>query len=123
MTSVLQSPAYRAFLRPEEAASLSTVFDGVDVPTLFLGGESDRIVPARALEQAAARVPGSRLEWLARCGHLAPLERSQELLATPPGSTTPWASSRAGARSTRAATACARTAPPIRRGPTPRLRW
>ena len=81
MEAVLQSPAYRGFLTPDEVQGLSTVFDGLTVPTLFVGGESDDLMPASALEAGAARVPGARVEWLARCGHLAPLERSQEMLS------------------------------------------
>ena len=79
----LESHAFRTLLTEADAASLDTVFDGLDrlqIPTLFVGGLEDSIVPRRAVEAAAARVPGSQTEWLARCGHLAHLERAQELL-------------------------------------------
>ncbi|MBX2798084.1 MAG: alpha/beta fold hydrolase [Myxococcales bacterium] len=78
---LLASPAYRGFLDEAEAVSLGTVFDGLTVPTLFVGAVDDRIVPRQAVEAAAERVPDSRIEWLARCGHLAHMERSQELLS------------------------------------------
>ncbi|MEO0604883.1 MAG: alpha/beta fold hydrolase, partial [Myxococcota bacterium] len=76
----LESPAYRNFLTPTDAAALEHQFDGIEVPTLFVGAEQDAILPRRAIEEAAAHVPGSRIEWLARCGHLAHMDRSQELL-------------------------------------------
>ena len=59
-----------------------TAFDGLTVPTLFVAGERDQIIPAAAVEAAVRRVPDARLEWLARCGHFPPIEQSEELLYT-----------------------------------------
>ncbi|MEM6931841.1 MAG: hypothetical protein AAF602_33220, partial [Myxococcota bacterium] len=68
------------FLTPTDAPALERQFDGIEVPTPFVGAEQDAILPRRANEEAAAHVPGSRVAWLARCGHLAHMDRSQELL-------------------------------------------
>jgi 3-oxoadipate enol-lactonase len=56
--------------RPDSTATLGTI----SVPTLFIAGEEDVITPpkdARAMHDA---VLGSRLEMLARAGHLSNLE-------------------------------------------------
>ena len=56
--------------RPDSTATLGTI----TVPTLFIAGEEDVITPpkeARAMQEA---VLGSRLEILARAGHLSNLE-------------------------------------------------
>lgn len=41
------------------------------VPLLLLHGERDSAIPANAVQAAAARVPGARMETLAGLGHLA----------------------------------------------------
>ena len=81
MERVLRSTAYQRFLTAPEVADLGNAFDELTVPTLFVGGESDDIVPRWALETAVEQVPNSRLEWVARASHLVHMERSQELLS------------------------------------------
>jgi len=80
MNDVMTRPAYHSFLAGGGRAAMLTAFDGLTVPTLFVAGERDQIIPAAAVEAAARRVPGARLEWLARCGHFPPVEQSEELL-------------------------------------------
>jgi pimeloyl-ACP methyl ester carboxylesterase len=46
----------------------------VRVPTLVLAGERDALCPVERHEEIRDRVPGARLEVLAGCGHLSPLE-------------------------------------------------
>jgi 2-hydroxymuconate-semialdehyde hydrolase len=80
MNDVITRPAYHSFLAGGGHAAMLTAFDGLSVPTLFVAGERDQIIPAAAVQAAARRVPGARLEWLARCGHFPPVEQSEELL-------------------------------------------
>jgi len=82
METLLASPAYQNYLVDADLELLERQFDAIDVPTLFVGAEQDAILPREAVNAAAACVPGSRVEWLSRCGHLAHMERSSELLAT-----------------------------------------
>jgi pimeloyl-ACP methyl ester carboxylesterase len=80
LAEVLSRPAYRSFLDADAVARLPTLFDGLDVPVLVVGGQSDGIIPRDAFVRAAAAIPGSRLEWLARCGHFPHAECADELL-------------------------------------------
>jgi pimeloyl-ACP methyl ester carboxylesterase len=51
----------------------------VAVPTLVLCGREDRGYPPALSEHLAAAVPGARLAWIEGAGHLAPLERPDEV--------------------------------------------
>lgn len=82
LAEVLSRPAYRSFLQPDDVARLSATFEGLTVPTLVVGGQSDGIIPRDAFVRAAAAIPGARLEWLARCGHFPHVEQTDELLHT-----------------------------------------
>jgi pimeloyl-ACP methyl ester carboxylesterase len=81
LDEALAAPAYRDFWDDAASESAARGFGGLPaVPTLFVAGEADRLVPRTAVEAAAARVPQARVEWLARSGHFVPVERPQELL-------------------------------------------
>jgi pimeloyl-ACP methyl ester carboxylesterase len=45
MAEVLSCPAYHSFLDGAGRAAMSTAFDNLHVPTLFVAGEQDRIIP------------------------------------------------------------------------------
>jgi 2-hydroxymuconate-semialdehyde hydrolase len=77
---VMSRPAYRAFLDGKGLEAMSSAFDDLRVPTLFVAGLEDRIIPPAAVSAAAARIPGARVEWLARCGHFPPAEQPEELV-------------------------------------------
>ncbi|MCI0581162.1 MAG: alpha/beta fold hydrolase [Chloroflexi bacterium] len=77
---VLNRPAYRSFLEGGGFAAMKTTFDGLTVPTLFVAGENDGIIPAAAVLAAAEAAPQAKVEWLARCGHFPPAEQPQELI-------------------------------------------
>jgi pimeloyl-ACP methyl ester carboxylesterase len=53
----------------------------VDVPTLILWGDSDRIIPPAYADAFASRIPGARVRVLERCGHVPQIECAQEFLA------------------------------------------
>lgn len=80
LTDVLSKPAYRSFLDLKARERMPTIFDELDVPTLFVAGQSDRVIGESAVERAVQAVAGAKVEWLARCGHFAPSERPEELL-------------------------------------------
>ncbi|MFD1645846.1 alpha/beta fold hydrolase [Haloarchaeobius litoreus] len=64
--------------------------DDLDVPTLFVHGRHDEVVPVELAEQAAARAPNAELTVLEDCAHWPPREdpgRMVELLTDFCGST------------------------------------
>ena len=79
---VVTRPAYLSFLSGNGLESMTRIFEGIRVPTLFVCGEMDRIILPEWVRAAAAQVPGARLEMLARCGHFPPAEQPEELVHT-----------------------------------------
>ncbi|GAA1996765.1 alpha/beta hydrolase [Catenulispora subtropica] len=61
--------------------TLAARLAAIDVPTLVLWGESDRIVTTGYGRELAARIPGSRFELILRAGHLPHLERPEATFA------------------------------------------
>jgi pimeloyl-ACP methyl ester carboxylesterase len=61
--------------RPDSRPLLSSI----DCPTLLIGGDDDRVAPPELQREIADGVAGARLEILERCGHLAPLERPDQV--------------------------------------------
>jgi 3-oxoadipate enol-lactonase len=51
----------------------------IDVPVLVLVGEEDRLTPPADSEAMVAALPDARLSRIAGAGHLAPLERPDEV--------------------------------------------
>ena len=49
----------------------------IDVPTLILVGDEDRVTPPALSEELANLIPGSRLERIAAAGHLANAEQPE----------------------------------------------
>ncbi len=50
----------------------------VDVPTLVLTGDSDRIVPPENSRVLHAAIPGAKFRELRGAGHVFPFEREEE---------------------------------------------
>lgn len=48
----------------------------INVPTLIIVGENDKVTPPSEAAKMAALIPNNEFHLLERCGHLAPLERS-----------------------------------------------
>ena len=48
-------------------------------PTLVMCGRADRITPPEHSEELASIIPGARLEWIERAGHMTPLEQPQRV--------------------------------------------
>jgi pimeloyl-ACP methyl ester carboxylesterase len=57
--------------RPDSHGDLAKVA----VPTLVMCGREDPVTPVADHQAIAARVPGSRLEFIENCGHLSTIEQ------------------------------------------------
>jgi 3-oxoadipate enol-lactonase len=60
--------------RPDSTPDLG----GIDVPTVVITADGDRLIPPEATSPMADQIPGARLEVIARAGHLSNLEASGE---------------------------------------------
>jgi pimeloyl-ACP methyl ester carboxylesterase len=63
--------------RPDSRPTLPTI----DVPVLVLVGEEDRLTPPADAEAMVAALPDARFSRIAGAGHLAPLERADDVTA------------------------------------------
>lgn len=63
--------------RPDAAAVLSTI----RCPTLVLCGRKDTWSPLEGHREMAAAIPNSHLAVIEHCGHMAPMERPEEVTA------------------------------------------
>jgi pimeloyl-ACP methyl ester carboxylesterase len=54
---------------------------GIAVPTMVAAGAEDALTPPSDAEEMAALIPGAQLRVIAQCGHLAPMERPDEVSA------------------------------------------
>ena len=50
-------------------------------PTLVVAARDDQLMPVALLEELARGIPGARLAVVEDCGHMAPLEQPEEVLA------------------------------------------
>jgi pimeloyl-ACP methyl ester carboxylesterase len=63
--------------RPDATAQLAAI----RCPTLVLCGRKDTWSPLAAHEEIVAAIPGSHLAIIENCGHMAPMERPEEVTA------------------------------------------
>lgn len=49
------------------------------LPTLLLWGKQDIVTPPEVAEEFRSLIPGSRLQWIDRCGHAPQIERPEEV--------------------------------------------
>lgn len=66
---------------PPDIDALTRRYRELDVPTLLLWGDHDRVVPLWVGERLEWELPNARLVVLEECGHVAPEERPAESLA------------------------------------------
>jgi pimeloyl-ACP methyl ester carboxylesterase len=66
---------------PDDIDELSARFPEIDLPTLVLWGDHDRVVPISVGRRLAVALPRARLIVLERCGHMVPEERPRASLA------------------------------------------
>lgn len=60
---------------------LSHVVEGLKVPVLIVGGDSDKVVPLETLQDFHERITDSKFEVVAKSGHYIPLEQPEKLTA------------------------------------------
>ncbi|TDC37126.1 alpha/beta fold hydrolase [Micromonospora sp. 15K316] len=65
-------------VREEWRARLLARMAELEVPTLVVWGERDRVLPAAHLEAARAALPAARTHLFPDCGHLPQIERAEE---------------------------------------------
>lgn len=63
---------------PDDVDEMPARFAELDVPTLLLWGDHDRVVPLWVAERLATDLPDTRLVVLTDCGHLPAEERPDE---------------------------------------------
>lgn len=63
--------------RPDDVPA---IVETISVPTLFLTGDDDRIVPAEDTLRAATLVDGAEVVTIERCGHIPHEERPEEFV-------------------------------------------
>jgi pimeloyl-ACP methyl ester carboxylesterase len=66
--------------RGQRVSARDRLYLAEEVPTLFVWGERDRIIPARHGRSAQAHVPNSRLETLPSAGHFLPLDEPERFV-------------------------------------------
>lgn len=74
--------AARALVRLGKSAKrdhLGEKLHAVRCPTLLMWGKQDIVTPPEVAEEFHRLIPGSRLEWIDRCGHAPQIERSREV--------------------------------------------
>lgn len=57
----------------------TSLLESLDLPSLIIVGEHDRITPPASSHRMASAIPGSKLEVIPHAGHLAVLERPGEV--------------------------------------------
>ena len=62
-------------------ASTETELAAIEVPTLVVAGDRDRVEPLKTAVTLLATLPRAELLVLPRCGHFVPRERPAELAA------------------------------------------
>ncbi|HVB88500.1 MAG TPA: alpha/beta hydrolase [Candidatus Dormibacteraeota bacterium] len=76
-TRIFRAQVTALLNRPDAAPVLRTICR----PTLVLCGREDAWSPVVQHEEIAAKISGSKLEIIERCGHMAPMERPEEVTA------------------------------------------
>jgi len=85
LRQMAQAVGVEGFLRQQEAnlgrrdsrAHLATI----RCPTVVIAGAEDAIMPREFLEELAHGIPDARLEVIANCGHVSPLEQPEAITA------------------------------------------
>lgn len=80
LEDILARPAYTSFLDDDARTRMPQCFDDLGVPVLYVMGANDDIIPRQSVDNAVARIPGVRLEWMTQCGHFPYAERSEQFI-------------------------------------------
>lgn len=93
-TDGLVDAAYEFHLERNDGPTISAMLDAIQrklgfidrelaslkTPTLLLWGETDRVSPLPVAQNFRRLIPDAKLEIIPQCGHIAPLEKPQELV-------------------------------------------
>ena len=79
-----QDVGAEAYLR-QQAAIMGRIdqrpfLKDIAVPTLVVSGDADRLIPLEGSREMAELIPRAKLEIIAQCGHLTPLEQPEALI-------------------------------------------
>jgi triacylglycerol lipase len=72
--SIMSNPALATERLDERLGSIKT-------PTLVAWGKQDKLVPLASGERYAAGIPGAKLVTFDKCGHVPPIEKTDEFVA------------------------------------------
>ncbi|PCE22374.1 hypothetical protein BWP39_22105 [Paraburkholderia acidicola] len=75
----------QAYVRQNRAviarSDLRPVLSTIDIPTIVVVGQEDRVTPVRLSYEIQSLVPESKLHAIPDCGHLPPIEKPHEVAA------------------------------------------
>lgn len=81
LLSGIRSLGFFGMLHPSVKREFGERLHELQVPTLVVWGEEDRMLPARHAQKTSERIPDAELHVLPGCGHLAQIERAEEFNA------------------------------------------
>jgi 3-oxoadipate enol-lactonase len=73
----LHNDSYRKTLEASVAQDRNAPLEKLQVPTLVITGDEDRVYPLELARHMARRIPGAKLAVLEACGHLSNLEQPE----------------------------------------------
>ena len=66
---------------PDDLDATARRYPEIDLPTLLLWGDHDRVIPLRIAHRLAEDLPDARIAVIEGCGHIPPEERPDEAFA------------------------------------------
>jgi len=66
---------------PDDLDTIARRYPEIDIPTLLLWGDHDRVIPLRIAHRLAEDLPQAHLSVIEECGHIPPEERPDEAYA------------------------------------------
>lgn len=85
LRQMAQDVGVEGFLRQQEAnigrRDNRAHLANIRCPTVVIAGAEDAIMPREYLDELAQGIPGARLEVIASCGHISPLEQPEAVTA------------------------------------------
>ena len=66
---------------PDDLDAIARRYPEIEIPTLLLWGDRDRVIPLRIAHRLAEDLPRARIHVIEECGHIPPEERPDEAFA------------------------------------------
>lgn len=70
-----------ASARSASSAAIPEAAGRIQAPTLLVAAREDKVMPPANIPFTLSAIPGSRVRWIERCGHLPMIERADEYAA------------------------------------------